>query len=42
MLSGGKHGQHGHTIGVDVALPSAEDALAVLPQDLEMAIPISA
>jgi hypothetical protein len=42
MLRGGQHGQHGSTIAVGVALSSAEDALAVLPQDLEVAIPIGA
>jgi hypothetical protein len=35
MLRGGQHGQHGGPITVGVALSSAEDAFAVLPQDLE-------
>jgi hypothetical protein len=42
MLRGGQHGQHGSTIAVGVAVSSAEDALAVLPQDLETAIPMGA
>jgi hypothetical protein len=42
MLRGGQHGQHGSTIAVGLAVSSAEDALAVLPQDLEVAIPIGA
>jgi hypothetical protein len=39
MLRGGKHDQHGGRITVGVALSPAEDAFAVLPQDLETAIP---
>ena len=42
MLHGGQHDQHGSIIAVGVAVSSAEDALAVLPQDLEVAIPIGA
>jgi hypothetical protein len=42
MLHGGQHGQHGSIIAVGVAVSSAEDALAVLPQDLETAIPMGA
>src|SRR5216683_3025531 len=42
MLRGGQHGQHGGPITVDVALASAEDAFAVLPQDLEAANSTSA
>jgi hypothetical protein len=42
MLRGGKHGQHGHAIAVGVALSSAEDAPAVLPQDLQAVIAMGA
>jgi hypothetical protein len=42
MLRGGQHGQHGGPITVGVALSSAEDALTVLPQDREAAVPVSA
>ena len=42
MLGGGQHGQHGSIIAVAVAVSSAEDALAVFPQDLETAIPMGA
>jgi hypothetical protein len=42
MFRCGQHGQHRGPITVDVALSSAEDAFAVLPQDLEAAIAISA
>jgi hypothetical protein len=41
MLRGRKHGQHGGQITVGVALSSAEDALAVLPQDPEAPISTS-
>ena len=41
MFPGRKHGQHGGAITVvGVASASAEDAFAVLPQDLEVAVPI--
>jgi hypothetical protein len=41
MFASGKHGQHGGAITVvGVASASAEDAFAVLPQDLEVAVPI--
>jgi hypothetical protein len=42
MFRGGQHGQHGGPITVGVALTSAEDAFAVLPQNLEPTISISA
>jgi hypothetical protein len=42
MFRGRTHGQHAGTIAVGVALSSAEDALAVRPQDLETAIRIGA
>jgi adenylosuccinate lyase len=42
MFRGRTHGQHASTIAVGVALFSAEDALAVRPQDVEIAIPIGA
>jgi hypothetical protein len=38
MLRGGEHDQYGSPIKVSVALFSAEDAFAVLPQDLEATI----
>jgi hypothetical protein len=41
MLGRGQHRQHGAAVSVDAqAPPSAEDAIAVLPQDLEVAISI--
>jgi hypothetical protein len=41
MLPSGKHGQHGGAITVfGVASAFAEEVFAVLPQDLEVAIPI--
>jgi hypothetical protein len=43
MFPSGKHGQHGGAITVvGVASASAEDTFAVLPQDLEVAVPICA
>jgi hypothetical protein len=42
LFRGGKHGQHGSPITVGVAVSSAEDAFAVLPQDLEAAISTNA
>ena len=43
LLRGGNYGKHGGPVPViRVALRSAEDALAVLPQDRESAIPVSA
>jgi hypothetical protein len=37
VLRGGQHGQHGATVAVGVQTPSsADDAVAVLPQDLEV------
>jgi hypothetical protein len=43
MLPSGKHGQHGWPITViGAANAFAEDTFAVLPQDLEVAIPIRA
>ena len=41
MLGGGQHCQHGAAVSVSAQAPSsAEDAVPVLPQDLEGAIPI--
>jgi hypothetical protein len=37
MLRSWQHGEHGGAITIGVALASAEDAFAVLPQDLEAA-----
>ncbi len=42
MLRGGQHGQHGGAMTVGVAFSSAEDAFAVLPQDLEPTLSIRA
>jgi hypothetical protein len=38
MLRGGQHDQHGGPRTVGVAFSSTEDAFAILPQDLEIAI----
>ena len=42
MLGGGQHGQHGDPLTVNVLHASAEDTVAVLPQDLEAAVSVSA
>jgi hypothetical protein len=43
VLRGGQHGQHGAAVAVGVQAPSpAEDAFAVLPQDLEAVLSASA
>ena len=43
MLRGGQHDQHGAAVAVGAQMPSsAEDAFAVLPQDLEAVISLSA
>ena len=44
MFPSGKHGQHGGAITVVgvASVASAEDTFAVLPQDLEVAVPICA
>jgi hypothetical protein len=43
MFPSGKHGQHGGAITVvGVANVSAENTFAVLPQDLQVAVPICA
>jgi len=43
VLRGGQHRQNGAKIAVSAQAPSsAEDAVAILPQDLEVAIPICA
>jgi len=42
MFRGRTHGQHANAIAGDVPLFSAEGALAVRPQDREIAIPIGA
>src|ERR1700757_1433888 len=40
MLRGGTHGQHGGPIAVGAQVPSsANDTFAVLPQDLDTALP---
>jgi hypothetical protein len=38
MLRSGHHGQHGGPITVGVPLSSAEDAFALLPQNLETSL----
>jgi hypothetical protein len=42
IFKGGQHGQHTAEISVGVTLCSAEDAFAVLPQDMKIAIRICA
>ena len=41
ILGGGQHGQDGDPLTVDVLHASAEDTVAVFPQDLEAAISVS-
>jgi hypothetical protein len=37
VFRGGEHGQHGGPVAITVITPSsAEDALSILPQDLEV------
>jgi hypothetical protein len=39
VLHGGQHGEHGAAIAAGIQAPSsADDALAILPQDLEAAV----
>ena len=43
MLRGGQHGQHGVPAAIGIqAPPTAEDAVAVLPQDLEVVVSLCA
>jgi hypothetical protein len=42
MLHGWQHDQHRGLVAIGLPLASAEDALTVLPQDLELAISVSA
>ena len=42
MASGGKHGQHVVPFAIGIEMPNpAEDALAILPQNLKVAISVS-